>query len=306
MPMFERLVNGLYLLARSLRIVWKDKSLLFFPLTSTLCTLTVLWLIYISVGPDKIRILVNTRPNEIGIQYLNYGWYSMLVMLYLTLYFLTVFFNTAVVGCAYISMTQRDSKFMEGVLLSIRNLPSILAWSLFASTFGLLLTLFDKFRVTSRFKRRFLGTDWGVLTYFVLPVMEIEQANIFSAVGRSARVMRDTWGEHAAARFGTGLFVSILSLPALALLLFAWYYWGQVSYFIDAVAISWVLFSIVLAQAAKSVLTVVLYIYATSGAPPQGWTAEVLAKAFGAPLEPEEIAAAPAEPEKPIEPAEMV
>ncbi|MBI1317742.1 MAG: hypothetical protein GC168_02190 [Candidatus Hydrogenedens sp.] len=287
MRFLKRLMNGVHLLARSMRIIWNDKTLMAFPLASTLCTLTVLWLIYISVGPDKVRLFINTRPDEIGVQHFNYGWYVMLALAYLALSFLTVFFNTAVVGCTYISMTQRDSKFMEGVLLSLKNLLSILLWSIFASTFGLLLSVLDWFKYTSRYTRKVLGSEWSMMTYFVLPVIEIENVTIFSAMGRSTRIMSDTWGEHATARFGMGLFFSILSLPALALLLFAYFYWGQVSYFIDALALSWVLFSLVLAQAAQSVLAVVLYLYATSGTPPEGWTGELLAKAFGKPVEEE-------------------
>jgi len=278
--MWQRLTLGLRLLSKSLGVIWNDKTLLAFPMISTGVIVSVLWLLYISVGPDKIRIFVNTFQNQTGVQFINWGWYITLLLAYLVMSVTATFFNAALIGAAYLSMNERDSIYRDGVAAAVKCLPSTFIWAVVNATFGIFISMLDKIRFTSRLVHKLLGSVWGIFTYFVMPVMVIEGLSVFTAIGRSARIMSEAWGEALSARVGMGLFLVILNIVPIVIAPLGYIYFPNMGPLISLILVCWVAFSMVLAQAAKSVLTIVLYQYAAHGQPPVGWDPEVLAEAF--------------------------
>ena len=302
MSFIQRLGNGLSLSGRSLVVVVRDKSLLWFPLMSTAMTLLTVWMFYLAAGNDKMMFIVNTQVNAVGQQSLNYGYYATVFIAYLALYGFGVFCSTALVACAYISMTERDSKFRDGIQMAARNLPSLIVFSLFSSTIGVLLSLLDREKHLSRFIRSVLHSGWSLLTYFVIPVIVIEKKNVFSALRRSGQIMEQTWGETLSARFGLGWFLLILNIPTIGFFFYETFT-GTLLPGFSALALSWVLFTVILGTTAKNVLTVVLYLYATSGEAPKGWNAEALRNAFGVVTVAPAVEAAPVAPSNEVPPA---
>ena len=283
--------NGLALCWHSLRVVWRDKTLVAFPLASTIIILVTLWLFYLSVGNDKIQLLVNTRVNQVGQQSLNYGYYVVIFFAYLFCSFATTFNNLALSAATHISITERDSKLLDGVRAGGRSSISLIIWTLFNSTIGTLFTILDQQKNLSQLLRSVLKSGWSVFTYFVIPVMAIEKKSIFTALARSRQIMMERWGENATARFGIGWFLLILNIPVFIFLLIEWYTL-HLSPFIFVLSVSWTLFALVLATTAKQVLTVALYLYASTGKVPDGWDEEALKNTFrgslpaGAPPQP--------------------
>ena len=57
-----------------------------------------------------------------------------------------------------------------------------------------------------------IGAVWGVLTFFVVPIIAYENAGPLDAVKKSAKLMKEKWGESLAASFSFGLiqFLGIL------------------------------------------------------------------------------------------------
>lgn len=280
MSILSRIGNGLSLSVDSLYVVLRDKTLLWFPLMSMGVTMLTVWMFYLSAGNDKMMFIVNTQVNAVGQQSLNYGYYATVFIAYLCLYGFAVYCNTALVACAHISMTERDSKFRDGVQAATRNLPSIIIYSLLSSTIGTLLSLLDREKHLSRIIRAVVRSGWSLLTYFVIPVMVIERRFIFSALPRSGQIMSQTWGEALSAHFGLGWFLLLLNIPTACFFAYE-YYVGVVMPFSSALVLSWLLFTLILGTTAKNVLTVVLYLYATTGEAPKGWKAEALQNAFG-------------------------
>jgi len=92
--------------------------------------------------------------------------------------------------------------------------------------------------------------------------------------------MSQTWGEALSAHFGLGWFLLLLNIPTACFFAYE-YYTGVVMPFSSAIVISWLLFTLIVGTTAKNVLTVVLYLYATTGEAPKGWKAEALQNAFG-------------------------
>ncbi len=280
MRFFSRLLVGLMLGRSSLSVVWRDKTLLFFPFTSFFLAFMILLQFYISVGQDKIQLLLNTQVNAAGVQYLNWGWYVALAVAYFVIYFVATFFNSALIGATNMSMNGKDTQFRDGIGAAVRNVHWTLLWAAFSSTFGILLRLADHERRASAFLRKRLGVSWSLLTYFVLPVMSLEGVGVLAAMARSNTIMSETWGENIRPRFSLSSFLVLLNLPVILFVGYRW--WSGVG--LNAWAVEGLLIylalTIILAQTAKAVLTVALYRYATGLENPDCFRKDLLQGAF--------------------------
>jgi hypothetical protein len=57
-----------------------------------------------------------------------------------------------------------------------------------------------------------IGAAWTMLTFFVVPIIVIEQLGPFAAIKRSASLLTDTWGESVSSTFSLRLITFLLSL----------------------------------------------------------------------------------------------
>lgn len=280
MHFWQRIGLGWQLGKRSLWVVWNDKTLLAFPFLTIVCYALTVLMFHLSVGPDKLQFFINTLRNEEGVQHINWDYYVAALVAYLALAVISTFFNVALVGCTHISLGERDSKFGDGFRVAFHHVISIIVWALVSSTIGLLLNLLDRERHSARPLRRILGMAWSVMTYFVVPFMVVENTNLFNAFRHSPKIMRDTWGENLGVQFSIFWFNVLLNVPLLLVSLALFIFGFTLNTFWMAMGITYLLLTIVIAQTAKSVLTVVLYKYAVDNAVPNGFEDAPLEAAF--------------------------
>ena len=279
MGFFNRLTTGWVLGKQSLRLIWNDKTLLLFPVLSGSASLLYVAGIYFGIGPQKIAEIMRTVGEYGKSGDVPTVAVALALGLYFGLSFITVFFNVALVGCARISMEERDSKLVDGLRVAFAHMGSILLWALISGTVGLLLGGLEKGKRSGGIVRAILGVAWSVMTYFVLPVMVVEKVNVFSSMGRSAKIIKQSWGEGLGARFSIGWIVFLCMVPVI--LFFALLpKGGEVAQFIPVLVAAYSAVVIVFTQAAKQVLTVVLYRYATTKTIPTGFDQRDIQSAF--------------------------
>lgn len=280
MGFFDRMSTGWGLGKQSLKVVWNDKTLAVFPLLSGIATLVALAGIYFGIGPEEFAKLMESSEGGGAAEDVNPIAMAMALGGYFVCAFITVFFNVALVGCAQISMEERDSKFMDGIRIAMAHLPSIVLWSIVTASVGLLISAIEREGRAGRVIRSILGAAWAIITYFVIPVMVFEKTNAFSAIGRSTKVMSQTWGENLGARFGLGWLLFLINIPTI-LLVFGGFVGGPaLAAILIPIAVVYGVLTAILGQAAKSVLTVVLYKYATTGKAPGDFDEGVLTQVF--------------------------
>jgi hypothetical protein len=286
MGFFDRISTGWELAKESLRIVWGDKKLMLFPVLSGLSCMAFIALIVMGVGPENLQALFEgmeeSSSMEAGESTASTAAVIACLLIYFTLTFITVFFNVALVGAARISLEGGDSKVSDGLKVAMSHLPSIIAWAAITGTVGLLLSALENEKKTGRFIRAILGAAWSIITYFVIPVMVVERVGAFAAIGRSTATMKRAWGESLAASFSIGWLIFLLNIPSVLLIILVGQAGsGPLAAAVMALAAVWFLVTIILGQAAKSVLTLALYQYANSGTAPEGYSQGHLDNAFG-------------------------
>ncbi|MBI2422926.1 MAG: hypothetical protein HYV27_08875 [Candidatus Hydrogenedentes bacterium] len=280
MQFLDRVKRGWRLGWGSFRVVWNDKSLLAFPLTSFTVTVFTVWFFYLIANGDANRMIFNTLANNEGVLLINWGYYKFLLVACFLLFFAAVFANVALAGCAHLSMEVRDSRFADGLKIAARQTHWILVWTIIASTLGLVLNLLDSFRYTSRWVRKLLGANWSIMTYFVIPILVLERTNVFSALRGSVRLATGTWGENLHLRAGMRSFLLLLNLPQLLPLILYFTIQPNLAFLVVWAAFLYFYLSLVVFQTVHAITAVVLYKYAKTGQPPEGFDAELLDSIF--------------------------
>ncbi|MEM7429319.1 MAG: DUF6159 family protein, partial [Pseudomonadota bacterium] len=137
--MFERLGKGTRLANQCWRVVQKDRELLIFPAISTVLVTLLACITFFPVLSDYLFSPVSDPAMRAG-----RPGYLSLAALYVAVYLVTVFFNSAMIASALIRFRGGDPTVRDGLNAAVARLPYIVAWALFASFVGLFLAAMER------------------------------------------------------------------------------------------------------------------------------------------------------------------
>ena len=270
-----RLGRGWKLAKMSLGVIKKDKEILIFPLLSLVC-----------MGIVIASFIGGTFLMMGGLGSLVAGDFSPLTsptgialdaLAYFLLYFITVYFNVALIGCAMIRFEGGDPTVGDGFRISNRNIKSILGWTLLSATVGVVLRVIEeKVKGIGGIIAGIAGMAWSVATFFAVPVLIYEKTSLFGAVKESARLLRRTWAEWITGGLGLGVIFLLLGLVGIVPLILGIVIGAPLIGFI--MAISYWLVLVCIGSAADSALKAALYRYATTGKVTPGFTEEAFSR----------------------------
>ena len=214
-----KFARGWMLMRESWNVLRADRGLLVFPVLSFVAILLVLatFVVPLLASPGLARQVFGQGDGQ------HEGWagvvyYGGLFLFYLATYFVIVFFNVALVSCALLRFRGGEPKVSDGLRVAASRLPQIAAWALMAASVGLVLrAIEDKVSWVGKLVVSLIGVAWSVVTYFVVPVLAVEQLGPMDAIRRSADLLKKTWGESLAGQFSLGLVNLVLFLPGLLL-----------------------------------------------------------------------------------------
>ncbi len=264
MGIFQRLAFGWRLGMTSLGVVSRDKTLMLFPVLSGLASLLLVAAFLFGIGPERLAALADAAATAAdGSQQVPAVFYVVAFAAYFSLYFITVYFNVALLGAARQSLAGKDTTLGDGLAVANAHLGKILGWTLISASIGILLNMLESNEKIGRFVAAILGTGWTIISYFAVPVMIFEGQSPPAAIGRSAGLMKATWGQNVGAQFGIGLamvaMLAACAVPVLVLL----FVLPEVGALLLPLLLLAVPLVLLLGSAAKSVLAVGLYEYAT-------------------------------------------
>src|SRR3989454_1662547 len=202
----ERLRIGWQLTKLSLGVLRKEKGLILLPFLSLLITGAV-WILFF------ITIFFLTAPSDVfGFWF----FYVGLAIVYFVTFFVSIYFNAAVMGAAMIRLNGGDPTISDGLKVARENIRRIAGWALVTATVGLILrAIAERFGFIGRIIAGAFGAAWGIITYLVVPVLIFEKIGPWAAVKRSGSLLRQTWGEAAGGYLSLGGIIVLLALPAV-------------------------------------------------------------------------------------------
>jgi hypothetical protein len=266
--MFERVGRSIELFRTSWGILMEDKKLLAFPLLSGIISLIVLATFIVPL------VVAGAVSGTL--------FYAALFAFYLASYFVVIFFNTALVSCVDARLRGKDMSVGEGIANALRHLPSIIGWALVSATVGVILHLVrERGGIVGQIAAALVGGAWGLVTFFVVPVLVIEDKGVVDAIKGSTSLMRKTWGETiigSGSIFLVFMIVGVVGfLGVLATLLL-----GSLLIFSLALVlfIAFIIVLAVVASAMQGIFVTALYSYARTGTVPSAFNKNLIENAF--------------------------
>ena len=182
--MSERFSRGLRIAGASWRVLNEDRKLLALPLMSfagiAMVTLPFL-------ASDEMP---DFRSEPTVRQWIVIGCYYLLGNA------IAAFFNAALIFAALARLDGGAPTLGDALRAAWQRVHRIVAWALVGAVVGVILTEIEsRLGFVGRLVTRLLGTAWGALTFFVIPVLVVEDAGVFTAIGRSKDLFRKRWGE---------------------------------------------------------------------------------------------------------------
>lgn len=287
--MLQRIGRGWGIAKASWAVLKLHPKLLLLPILSGLAFLALLSAIALSTFAGAKSDYIRHAMDHVELsQPLTF---VILFAFYFVATFIVVFFNAALVFCALQCFAGKEPSLRAGLATAAGRLPQILAWTLVATTVGLILSavqsmLKDKLGFLGSLLGGLFEVAWAVVTYFVVPVLVVDGVGPIEAFKRSSAILRKTWGEAAAGEGGLSAISFLFFLPVMLLIALI----GSAGIDIKAAP---VMFAAVVAIGAAYILalTVVFtalgtifrtgaYIYATTGQAPSSMDAALLQSAF--------------------------
>jgi hypothetical protein len=263
--MFKRLSNSWELVKASWRVLLADKELMIFPLIAFMASILVL--ITFAVPTVLAGVLDSAVANgEVGV-----FSYVVAFLFYAVMYFVTIFFNTALVGTAMIRLEGGDPTVRDGLRIATSKLGKIFGYAVIAATVGTILrAISERSGALGQFVVSLVGFVWGIATFLVVPVLVVEDVGPLEAVKRSGSLLKETWGEQIAGNLSVGFVfglitfgVILLGIPLIILAVIS----GSVALIVTAVLVVILLIMAVslVSSTLSGIYTAAVYRYATTG-----------------------------------------
>lgn len=273
MGILSRLKQGWRLGIQSIKIVFLKPELLAFPLMS-IVAIGLLGIVGLLLTP-----IASTAQN-LAASGSTMGFVLLGTGIFLTAFGITsvsTFFAAGLVYCASQVFRGEDPEVSDGIRAAWNVKSNIIAWSLIAATVTVIVKSIERHSSGGQIIAAVFGVAWGILTYFVVPVMVLEDVGIRDMFIESGRAFRDRWGEYAGASVGVGVVFLLAIIGAIGVLIFTAILFSFSTSVMALLGIAFVLFVLLLVpigQATTGVLKTALYLYATNGEVPEEYAGE--------------------------------
>ena len=252
--MAGRIQRSSALFKASWSVLREDKTLLLFPILSSLASLVVIASFAIPVvtlltTDETLRNEVITTMNEAsqsnqsdqadqspseaaaasteaggtGDAVIPEGWeiagYAYLFAFYFVTSFVVIFFNAALIAAANERFQGRPTGVGAGISVALKRLPQILGWTLVATTVNLILrAIEERVGLVGKIIVGLIGVGWAIAIYFAVPAVVLEGVGPIGAIKRSGQTIRKTWGESLMIAVGFGLAGIVITVFGIILL----------------------------------------------------------------------------------------
>jgi len=263
----SRLARSFALVRQSYRVLMQDKELMVLPLISGAVIAAVAASFFFGFG---FQGRLEAAPESA---------YVIGFLLYVVTYAVGIFFQAAVIAGATERLRGGDPTVGSALAAAGRRIGPILAWAVIAATVGMLLrTVRDRAGFVGRIAVALAGAAWSLATFFIVPVLVLEERSLGESFARSVDVFKRMWGETFVGSVTLGLAAICAWVTLVAAVgLLGWAGLGLAAF---AVGAAGALTLAVVFPALQGIFVASLYQYATEGTAPSGFDRQLLAEAF--------------------------
>lgn len=256
------------LMKTSLSILRKDKEIMIFPVFSFIACAIIL--VSFFMGFWFLGL-----PSSDTV---SWPWIIGMILIYFFLFFIVIFFNTAIIACANIRLNGGDPTVSDGLRIASQNIGRILIWALISATIGMILqAIRERGGWIGRIFAGVFGIAWTYVTFFIIPVLIYEKKGIASSIRRSASLFKQTWGETIIGTLGFGIIFFLLALLGILFIILGYILGNTTGLMIGIIiAFFYWAFIAVIASATNGIYVAALYQYATKKQLPSEFDASLI------------------------------
>jgi len=262
----------------SLRVLRKDKELLWLPVLGGLASLVIAGAVFgliVLIDYEPAAGWSDFEPSDASILLAVLGVILSAIAVY--------FFQGALVAGARERLTGGDPTVGSAVRGAWRRIGVIAPWAILALVVGAIINIIQ---AAARDRAGFLGSllgslldlSWRVMAFLVMPILIAERGGPFRALGRSKDLLRATWGENVIAQAGLSVVGFVLMLPGLLIAILLGD--GPLGIFAVILGVLLMVLAGVVASALSAVYQTALYEYATTGEAPDEFAEVDLGESF--------------------------
>ncbi len=283
----SRWQNSVRNLKATLSVLKNNKKLLFM-LVSNFLVMMCLWMFMALVffGGLYSTDFNVTAENALALQIYVF---SVLVIGGVLSIFFSCLCGVAFYNEVFAAFNGQGVSLRRGYKAAFRRWPVILGWAIFSATVGLIIRLASQFfGIFGRLAGNIFGFAWAVCTVFVLPIIihEYDAKMPWKLLSRSGGIIRKTWGEALIGVGGVTFFgmiaAFIILLPAMITAWYVGFATGSMVWLFSIIipAILLVMVLNIIVYMLQQIYVASLYVYATEGVIPEGFTQENMDNAW--------------------------
>jgi len=248
--------NSWQLMKTSFSVLRKDKEIMIFPVLSFVACAIILLSFFVGfwfLGLPSIDTSF-------------WIWAIAMIFIYFILFFIVIFFNTAIIACAHIRLNGGDPTVSDGLRIASQNLGRIFLWALISATIGMILqAIREKAGLLGKIIALGIGITWSFVTFFIIPVLIYEKKGILPSIRRSGSLFTQTWGETIIGSFGLGAVFIVFALVGIIPIVLGVIFGGMIGLVIGFIIafFIWAILGVV-ASALNGIYVAAMYQYATT------------------------------------------
>lgn len=276
--MANRVQRGWELTKQSLAVLKANKRILIFPLISTIGYTVLLSLIAKPLWHVERSYLISAHQSTLKTVL---GIMTLLTALFLC-NLIMIYCNSALIATMANYFKTKKLSLTYGLKAAKNCFPKIIMWTLFNTTIGFILRTFQsRLGQVTTIASLLLGIAWTIVSYFVVPILVLENVGSMQAIKQSAHALHKTWGRSLVSSIGLRLIPFAIRLIGLIPIAIALYIGGATTLLIGFItaAILLVLLTII-SSAASNILRAALYLYATDNNIALPYNTETIKNAF--------------------------
>ena len=203
----ERIRRGWQVTKLGIKVVRADPELMVYMFFSAMFSIGAFVVLMTSTGGLGYFI----GGGEEGLEQ---GVYVGSFLSYMAVAIITVFWNAAIIASAHYRLTTGDNpSFSYGIRQAMKCLPQIFIWGLISGTVGMIIQALEGMKNSDNVGAAIVGwilslliqLAWWITTFFVVPMIVIDNLGVGESMSKSPELFRKTWGEEIVSSAGTGI-----------------------------------------------------------------------------------------------------
>jgi hypothetical protein len=260
---FKRLKIGFGMARRSGNVLVDHPKLLVFPLIGGLSGVAFLATLFAGV------FFTGSVFEDSGA-----ALYGALFAAYLVETFVASFFSAGLVASTRTALDGGEPSVRGGLREAWDHKGTLLVWSVIAAVVGVIIQIIEsQDNIVARILAGLFAVAWGVMTYFVIPVIVFRDPSVREMFEESARTFKNTWGESIGAMGAINLVTILFTLVGVAVAAGVFFLVPATSggAFLMTVIVggSAVILGVLVGKTLTGVAKTALYVYATENTAPE-------------------------------------